>query len=116
MHAKLLQSCRLCATLWTAAGQAPLFMGVSQARMLEWVAVPSSRGSSQPRDRTCCISYICIGRIVVCVCVVFFFFLPLVPPVEKAVAPHSSTLAWKIPWTEEPSRLQSTGSLRVGHD
>ena len=35
---------------------------------------------------------------------------------EKAMAPHSSTLAWKIPWTEEPSRLQSMGSLRVGHD
>ena len=35
---------------------------------------------------------------------------------EKAMAPHSSTLAWKIPWTEEPRRLQSMGSLRVGHD
>ena len=35
---------------------------------------------------------------------------------EKAMAPHSSTLAWKIPWMEEPSRLQSMGSLRVGHD
>ena len=34
----------------------------------------------------------------------------------KAMAPHSSTLAWKIPWTEEPGRLQSMGSLRVGHD
>ena len=32
------------------------------------------------------------------------------------MAPHSSTLAWKIPWTEEPGRLQSTGSLRVGHN
>ena len=32
---------------------------------------------------------------------------------EKAMAPHSSTLAWKIPWTEEPGRLQSMGSLRV---
>ena len=32
------------------------------------------------------------------------------------MAAHSSTLAWQIPWTEEPSRLQSTGSLRVGHD
>ena len=31
------------------------------------------------------------------------------------MAPHSSTLAWKIPWTEEPGRLQSMGSLRVGH-
>ena len=35
---------------------------------------------------------------------------------EKALAPHSSTLAWKIPWTEEPGRLQSMGSLRVRHD
>ena len=35
---------------------------------------------------------------------------------EKAMATHSSTLAWKIPWTEEPGSLQSMGSLRVGHD
>ena len=35
---------------------------------------------------------------------------------EKAMASHSSTLAWKIPWTEEPGRVQSMGSLRVGHD
>ena len=35
---------------------------------------------------------------------------------EKAMAPHSSNLAWKIPWTEEPGRLQSMGSLRVRHN
>ena len=35
---------------------------------------------------------------------------------EKAMAPHSSTLAWKIPWTEEPGGLQSMGLLRVRHD
>ena len=35
---------------------------------------------------------------------------------EKAMATHSSTLAWKIPWREEPGKLQSMGSLRVGHD
>ena len=35
---------------------------------------------------------------------------------EKAMAPHSSTLAWKIPWMEEPGGLQPMGSLRVGHD
>ena len=40
----------------------------------------------------------------------YLFFL------EKAMAPHSSTLAWKIPWMEEPGRLRSMGSLRVGHD
>ena len=34
-------------------------------------------------------------------------------PLEKAMAPHSSTLAWKIPWTEEPGGLQSMGLLRV---
>ena len=37
-------------------------------------------------------------------------------PLEKEIANHSSTLAWKIPWTEEPDRLQSMGSKRVGHN
>ena len=37
-------------------------------------------------------------------------------PLEKEMATHSSILAWKIPWTEEPGRLQSMGLLRVGHD
>jgi len=59
---------------------------------------------------------------------VFFFSLienylisihvfPILNPLsEKAMAPHSSTLAWKIPWMEEPGGLQSMGSWRVGHD
>ena len=38
------------------------------------------------------------------------------PSTEKAMAPHSSTLAWKIPWMEEPGGLQFMGTLRVGHD
>ena len=37
-------------------------------------------------------------------------------PLEKEMATHSSTLAWKIPWTEEPGRLQSMGLQRVEHD
>ena len=37
-------------------------------------------------------------------------------PLEKEIATHSSTLAWKIPWMEEPGRLQSIGSQRIGHD
>ena len=37
-------------------------------------------------------------------------------PLEKEMATHSITLAWKIPWMEEPGRLQSMGSQRVGHD
>ena len=46
-----------------------------------------------------------------------YFVIPYMTDMtEKAMAPHSSTLAWKIPWMEEPGRLQSMGSLRVGHD
>ena len=43
-------------------------------------------------------------------------FLGREDPLEKEMAIHSSTLAWKIPWKEEPDRLQSMGSQRVGHD
>ena len=42
--------------------------------------------------------------------------LGLEDPLEKEMAIHSSTIAWKIPWTEKPGRLQSMGSQRVGHD
>ena len=44
------------------------------------------------------------------------WFLGREDPLEREMAIHSSTLAWKIPWTEEPDRLQSMGSQRVGHD
>ena len=43
-------------------------------------------------------------------------FLGWEDPLEKEMATHTSTLAWRIPWTEEPAGLQSMGSLRVGHD
>ena len=43
-------------------------------------------------------------------------FLGREDPLEKEMAPHSSTLAWKIPWMEEPDMLQSVGLQRVGHD
>ena len=43
-------------------------------------------------------------------------FLGREDPLEKEIAIHSSILAWRIPWMEKPSRLQSTGSQRVGHD
>ena len=47
-------------------------------------------------------------------CVASFYMVLIF--MEKAMAAHSSTPAWKIPWTEEPGRLQSMGSLRVRHD
>ena len=43
-------------------------------------------------------------------------FLGWEDPLEKEMAIHSRTIAWKIPWTEEPNRLQSMGSQKVGHD
>ena len=48
-YVRSLQSCRLFETPWTIVCQAPLPMGILQARILEWVAMPSSKGSSQPR-------------------------------------------------------------------
>ena len=53
---------QLFATLWIVALQAPLFLGILQIRIMEWVAMPFSRGSSQPRNQTH-VSYVsCIGR------------------------------------------------------
>ena len=52
MHTQSLNHVWLFVTLWTVAHQAPLSTGILQARILEWVAIPFSRGSSQPRDRT----------------------------------------------------------------
>ena len=47
---------------------------------------------------------------------IYFCFTDYAKALEKAMAPNSSTLAWQIPWMEEPGRLQSLGSLQVGHD
>ena len=56
----------------------------------------------------CVDTHICVY---VCVCVYMYTHIS-----EKAMAPNSSSLTWKIPWMEEPGRLQSMRSLRVGHD
>ena len=78
--------------------------GVLQARTLEWVAISFSNAwkwkvkvKSLSRVRLLATPWTAAYQ-------------------EKAMAPHSSTLAWKIPWMEEPGRLQSMGSLRVGHN
>ena len=49
----MLSRAQLFVTPWNVAHQAPLSMGILQARLLEWIGMPSSRGSSQPRDQTC---------------------------------------------------------------
>ena len=136
MSAQLLQSyLTLCdPTDYSPPGSS--VYSILQAKILEWAAMPSCRGSSPPRDQTCVSCVSCIaGR--------FFTHwatwearnagnpgpvpgperfpgegnsYPLQYSSEKPMEPHSSTLAWKIPWMEEPGRLQSMGSLRVGHD
>ena len=77
--------------------------GIFQARVLEWVAIAFSVLESYSNT----IKYASREKLIRA----YIWNL-----VEKATAPHSSTLAWKIPWKEEPGRLQSMGSLRVGHD
>ena len=73
---------------------------------------PQSRDRSSRLSRSSCFLVVSERVLVslslfkVCVCVNW----------EEAMASHSSTLAWKIPWMEEPGRLQSMGSLRVRHD
>ena len=90
--------------------------GISQARILEWLAISFSVGSSPPRGGTL-IS--CIGRRVLyhwATREAHIYSTWLIIKSEKAMATHSSTLAWKISWMEEPGRLQSMGALRVWHD
>ena len=81
--------------------------GILQARILGWVAFPFSRGSSQPRGQTQ-VSRIA-GRF-------FTSWATREAHFMYSNGTHSSSLAWKIPWMEEPGRLQSMGLLRVGHD
>ena len=61
MHAKSSQLCPLFATLWIVVRQAPLSIGILQAGIPEWFAMPSSKGSSQPRDWTCVSCGSCIA-------------------------------------------------------
>ena len=114
----------------------------SPGNILEWVAVSFSGGSSRSRDRTLvsCLA----GRFFTiwatreahsdkhsnsikegkgitysqsyCTSFHFWVLSSFRVHVEKAMAPHSSTLAWKIPWMEKPGRLQSMGSQKVRHD
>ena len=98
----------LFATLWIVALHGPLSMGFSRQEILEWVCHALLQGIFPTWGSNLCL-----------LCLLHWQAgsLPLVPPrMEKAMATHSSTLAWKIPWTEEPGRLQSMGSRRVRHD
>ena len=89
-----------------------------------YICQPQSLNSSHPLPSW--YPYICSLHLCLCFCFANIYSLKVLYPhlywnllhrvLEKAMAPHSSTLAWKLPWTEEPGRLQSMGSLGVGHD
>ena len=114
----------LFATPWTVDHQAPLSMEFSRKEYWSWFPFPSqgdlpTQGLNlglllagkfftvwTTRQAHIYTLYINIVHIYG---VLYIYIIP-----EKAMAPHSSTFAWKIPWMEEPGRLQSMGSLRVG--
>ena len=88
-------------------------MGFSRQEYWSWVAMPSSRGPYQPKDRSYLLRLLHWQA----------DSLPLAPPgkpseigclkLEKVMAPHSSTLAWQIPWMEEPGRLHGVVKSRT---
>ena len=87
--------------------------GIFQARVVEWGAIAFSKSW----NKICWTYWFLVCFWVLYVILLICVFKPvLIPHSEKAMAPHSSTLAWRIPWTEEPGRLQSMGSRRVEHD
>ena len=81
--------------------------GVLKARMLKQFAIPFSSGPSLVAQRLKHLPPMQETRV---------WSLGWEGPLEKEMATHSSILAWRISWTEEPGRLQSMGSQRVGHD
>ena len=89
----VIKLCLTLATPWTVALQAPLFMGFPRQEYWSGMPFPSPGDLPNPGIETGSPALL-----------------------EKAMATHSSTLAWKISWAEEPGRLQSMGLLRVGHD
>ena len=123
--AKLLQSCWTPCEPMDYSPPGSSVRGTLQARILEWVAIPSSRGSSWPRDRTCIFCVFCTGRgislpLTPPELVILFLCFPGGPTIKASVCMLFtyiySIFACKIPWTEEPGGLQSTGSQRVRYN
>ena len=124
MLAKSLQSKTLCDPMdYSLTGSCA--RGILQVRILEWVAMPFSRAPSRPKDWTCGSHISCLagdfpgssdGKASAYNAGDLVRSLGWEDPLEKEMATHSSILAWKIPWTEEPGRLQSIGLQRVEHD
>ena len=104
-----LHSCiQLFMILWTIAHQDPLSMEFSRQEYWSGLPFPFLGDLPDSGIKPAISRISCIGRQIL----LSLGHLGM----EKAMATHSSTLAWKIPWAEEPGGLQSMGSLRVGHD
>ena len=140
--AKLLQSClTLCATLWTATHQAPLLMGFTRQEYGSGLPCPPPGDLPDPRIKLTSLLHLQADSLPLVPpgkpCkqsnASYFIKVPLTtiwcepnletggsiwrrPNVEKEMATHSSILAWRIPWTEKPGRLQSMVLQRVRHD
>ena len=102
--AKSLQSCPTLCDPMDSSPPGSSVPGILQARTLKWVAVSFSNAWAQTVYNPPAMQEIQVRS------------LDWEDPLEKGIATHSRTLAWRIPWTEEPGGLQSMGSLRVGHD
>jgi len=128
---KSLSRVRLFSTPWTVAHQALPSMGFSRQEYWSGLPFPSPgdlpdpgikpRSPALQADTLTSEPFSLTGHDkilsrVPCGSLLFICFIHSSMCMEKAMAPHSSTLAWKIPWAEEPGRLQSMGSLRVRHD
>ena len=92
---------RLFATPWIAACQASLYFTISRSllKLMSRASLVAQRLKRLPAMQETWVQSLGRGD-----------------PLEKEMATHSSILAWRIPWTEEPGGLQSPGSQRVGHD
>ena len=124
--AKLLQSCP---TLYDPMDCSPPGSSVQEilrTRIVQWIAISFFRGFPDPGIDPTCLHLLHwqadflpqhhLGSHHLNVILYFLDLRLVVIRLEKAMAPHSSTLAWKIPWTEGPGRLQSMRLQRVGHD
>ena len=121
---KLLSRVRLLATPWTAAYQALPSMGFSRQEYWSGVPLPSPSITDSILLHSAFFivhlshPYITTGKTIALTRWTFVgkvksLLFNTLSRLEKAMAPHSSTLAWKIPWMEEPGRLQSMGSLKT---
>ena len=89
--------------------------GIFQARILEWGAIPFSRGSLGPRDQWASLVAQTVKNLPA-MQETWVWSLGQKDPLEKGRAIHSSILAWRIPWTREPGWLQSMGLQTIWHN